>query len=167
LCEVPWSGLVANLTQKSVMILDWDVALLAHSRGDLVALTSGRYSDWNMLSAAKCTASDASIADDWNGDADQGRVGMCMTPDLGKEHTPPDELYSASGYHHSWEPEVPQRHYRSDICWACSMEETCESFEDLELAAVRSETYQRDEYYCNPHRCIHRPDKFCVFPSGR
>jgi hypothetical protein len=141
------------------------VPLLAPSRGDLIALTSMRHSAQNLLSTAKSAASDASMADDWNGEMNQGQVGM--TPDLSKEQTPSDELYSASEYHHSWGPEVALRHYRPDICRAYSMEETCKSFEDLELAAVRSETCQKDEYYCNSHRCIHQPNKFCVFPSGR
>jgi hypothetical protein len=138
---------------------------LAPSRGNLTALPSGRHSAQDPLSTTKSAASEASMADDWNGEMDQGQVGM--TPDLGKEYTPSDELYSTSEYHHSWRPEVSLRHYRPDICRACSMEETCKSVEDLELAAVRSETYQKDVYYCNLHRYIHQPDKFCVFPSGR
>lgn len=74
------------------------------------------------------------MANDLNGDVDQGRVGMSMMcdlgdlDDLGKQHTPSDKLRSGSECH-SWRHEVPL-HRNLDIYRACLTEATCESYEE-------------------------------------
>jgi hypothetical protein len=75
---------------------------------------------------------DASMADDWDGDVDQGRGDMNMTSDLGKRHTRSDRLRSGSEYRHSWRHEVRLHRKHPDTYRACVMEAICGSCEDLE-----------------------------------
>jgi hypothetical protein len=82
-------------------------------------------------------ASGASMADDWNGgDVDQGRGDTSMTSDLGREHTPSDNLQSVNEYYHSWRHEVPLLHNCPDICRTYLMEVTCGNGEDLEESSA-------------------------------
>jgi hypothetical protein len=114
----------------NLVTLACPVPLLAPSRGNLIALTSGRHSAQNLLSKATSAASDASMADVWNGDMDQGRVNMSMTSDSCMEYSPSDKLCSTSEYHHKWGHKVPH-HNRPDICQACLMEATYGGCENL------------------------------------
>jgi hypothetical protein len=125
---------------QNLVILVRPVPLLAHPRRNLIALTSGRHSAQNPISTAKSAASDASMADDWDGDVDQGRVNM--TSGSGTEYTPSHNLCSTSKYHHTWRHEVPHRNC-ADICQACLMEATCGSCEDLKGSSA---SYERDRF---------------------